>query len=55
MNYIWIFDLYMVIVDVYFWFKEKPCPRPVRKIVGSVPYLPLRDPGFAAQRMPGSN
>ena len=48
MNYIWIFDLYMVIVDVYFWFKEKPCPRPVPKIVGSVPYVPLRDPEFAA-------
>jgi hypothetical protein len=41
MNHSWIFDLYMFIVDVYFWFKQKPCPKPVPRIVGSVPYVPL--------------
>jgi len=38
MRYAWIFDLYMMFVEMYFWFKEKPCPR----IVGSVPYVPLK-------------
>ena len=32
------FDLYMVIVDIYFWRNSKPLP----KVVGSVPYVPLK-------------
>jgi hypothetical protein len=30
----------MAIVEMYFWFKEKPKPLP--EIVGSVPYVPLK-------------
>ena len=40
MSYVWIFDLYMAIVEMYFWFKEKPKPLP--EIVCSVPSVPLK-------------
>ena len=40
MSYVWVFDLYMAIVEAYFWFKQKP--KPVPTIVGSVPYVPLK-------------
>ena len=41
MGYTWILDLGMIAVEIYFDWKarrKKPLPR----IVGSVPYVPLR-------------
>ena len=39
-------DLFMIAVEIYFWCKgeKKPPPaeKPLPKIVGSVPYVPLR-------------
>jgi hypothetical protein len=39
-------DLFMIAVEIYFWCKgEKRAPpkeKPLPKIVGSVPYVPLK-------------
>lgn len=37
----WILDLFMIVVDIYFSWKERR-KKPLPKIVGSVPYVPLR-------------
>jgi hypothetical protein len=41
MGYAWIFELGMMAVDIYFWCKERR-KKPLPKIVGSVPYVPLK-------------
>jgi hypothetical protein len=42
-GYTWILDLGIVAVDIYYWWKERT-KKPLPKIVGSVPYVPLRRP-----------
>ena len=41
MGYTWILDLGMIVVDIYFSWKEGR-KKPLPKIVGSVPYVPLK-------------
>jgi hypothetical protein len=41
MGYTWIIDLFMLIAEWYFWGKERN-RKPLPKIVGSVPYVPLK-------------
>jgi hypothetical protein len=41
MGYTWILDLGMMAVDVYFWWKQRS-KESLPRIVGSVPYVPLR-------------
>ena len=41
MGYTWILDLGMMVVDIYFWCKERN-KKPLARIVGSVPYVPLK-------------
>ena len=36
----WLADLFMIAVDIYFWCKERS-KKPLPRIVGSVPYVPL--------------
>jgi len=44
----WLADIFMFAVEVYFWGKErkqKPAEaseKPLPRIVGSVPYVPLK-------------
>jgi hypothetical protein len=48
MGYTWILDLGIMAVDTYYWWKERN-KRPLPKIVGSVPYVPLRK-GLSSDR-----
>jgi len=41
MGYTWILDLGIMAVDIYYWWKERN-KKPLPKIVGSVPYVPLK-------------
>lgn len=41
MGYTWIVELGMIAVELYFDWKERN-KKPLPKIVGSVPYVPLR-------------
>ena len=41
MGYTWILDVGMIVVDIYFDWKERN-KKPLPKIVGSVPYVPLK-------------
>lgn len=41
MGYTWILDLGMLVVEIYFSWKERR-KKPLPKIVGSVPYVPLK-------------
>jgi hypothetical protein len=48
MGYTWILDLGIMAVDIYYWWKERN-KKPLPKIVGSVPYVPLRK-GLSSDR-----
>ncbi len=37
----WLLELGLMVLDIYFWCKER-CKKPLPKIVGSVPYVPLK-------------
>ena len=41
MGYTWILDLGMMVLDIYFWCKARN-KKPLLRIVGSVPYVPLK-------------
>ena len=41
MGYSWILDLGIMAIDIYYGWKERN-KKPLPKIVGSVPYVPLR-------------
>ena len=41
MGYTWILDVGMIVVDIYFDWKARNI-KPLPKIVGSVPYVPLK-------------
>lgn len=41
MGYTWIIELSLTILDIYFWLRERR-KKPLPKIVGSVPYVPLK-------------